>query len=203
MSVMASEITGVSIVYSIICSGADQRIHESSASLAIVRGIHRWPVNSPHTRPVTRKMLPLNEVIMSRGLPCLFKPQWVTCPVTPLTNSIWAHSCNLTNSLHHSLYSFYTCYDSWAVVVCANLGPNLMIIYHVRTGYILQDLELTACGIDPRLPDKLIGTESARNLALSSYKLVKLILARLKVRSKFVHMELQCQPLSHQYPVML
>ena len=29
-----------------------------------VRGIHRWPVNSPHKRPVTRKMLPFEDVIM-------------------------------------------------------------------------------------------------------------------------------------------
>ena len=33
--------------------------HQSSASLAFVSGIHRWPVNSPHKGPVTRKMLPL------------------------------------------------------------------------------------------------------------------------------------------------
>ena len=40
--------------------------HQSSASLAFVRGIHRWPVNSPHKRPVTRKTFPLNfdDVIM-------------------------------------------------------------------------------------------------------------------------------------------
>ena len=31
------------------------RKHQSSASLAFVRGIHRWPVNSPHKGPVTRK----------------------------------------------------------------------------------------------------------------------------------------------------
>ena len=29
-----------------------------------MRGIHRWPVNCPHKGPVTRKMLPLNDVIM-------------------------------------------------------------------------------------------------------------------------------------------
>ena len=62
--VMASQITGVSIVYSTICSGADQRKHQSSASLAFVRGIHPWPVNSPHRGPVTRKMFPFDEVIM-------------------------------------------------------------------------------------------------------------------------------------------
>ena len=36
-------------------SGADQRKHQSSASLVFVRGIHRWPVNCPHKWPVTRK----------------------------------------------------------------------------------------------------------------------------------------------------
>ena len=48
MSVMTSQITGVSIVYSTVCSGADQRKHQSSASLVFVRGIFRWPVNTPH-----------------------------------------------------------------------------------------------------------------------------------------------------------
>ena len=48
MSAMALQITGVSIVYSTACSGADQREHESSASLAFVRGIPWWPVISPH-----------------------------------------------------------------------------------------------------------------------------------------------------------
>ena len=45
MSAMASLISGVWIVYSTVCSGADQRKHQSSASLAFVRAIHRWPVN--------------------------------------------------------------------------------------------------------------------------------------------------------------
>ena len=35
-----------------------------SASLAFARGIHRWPVNSPHKGPVTRKMVPFDDVIM-------------------------------------------------------------------------------------------------------------------------------------------
>ena len=64
MSAVASQITGVSIVYSTICSGADQRKHQSSASLAFVRGIHRLPVNSPHKGPVARKMLSFDDVIM-------------------------------------------------------------------------------------------------------------------------------------------
>ena len=62
---MASQITSLMIVYSTVDSGADQRKHKSSASLVFVRGIHRSPVNSPHKGPVTRKMFPFNDVIMS------------------------------------------------------------------------------------------------------------------------------------------
>ena len=42
MSAMASQITGLTIVDSTVCSGADQRKHQSSASLAFVRGTDRW-----------------------------------------------------------------------------------------------------------------------------------------------------------------
>ena len=48
MGTIASQITSFAIVYSTVYSGADQRKHQSSASLAFVRGIHRIPVNSPH-----------------------------------------------------------------------------------------------------------------------------------------------------------
>ena len=61
MSAMASQITSITIVYSIVYSGADRRKHQISASLAFARGIHRWPVNSPHKGPVTRKMLPFDD----------------------------------------------------------------------------------------------------------------------------------------------
>ena len=47
-----------------VCSDADQRKHQSSASLAFVWGNHRWPVNSQHKCPVTRKMIPFDDVIM-------------------------------------------------------------------------------------------------------------------------------------------
>ena len=76
MSVTESIMTGVSIVYSTVCSGADQIKHQSSASLAFVRGIHRWPVNSPHKGPVTRKCFHLmfNRYCLYRetvhGWPC-------------------------------------------------------------------------------------------------------------------------------------
>ena len=64
MGAMASPITNLTIVYSSVYSGTDQRKHQSSASLAFVRGIHRWPVNSPHKSPFTRKMFPFDDVII-------------------------------------------------------------------------------------------------------------------------------------------
>ena len=41
MNTMAFQITSLTIVYSMVCSGADQRKHQSSASLDFVREIHR------------------------------------------------------------------------------------------------------------------------------------------------------------------
>ena len=64
MNAMAFQITGVSFVCSTICSGADKEKHQASGSLAVERGIHRWPVDSPHKGPVTRKMFPFDDVIM-------------------------------------------------------------------------------------------------------------------------------------------
>ena len=64
MGMMASKITSLPIVYSTVYSVADQRKHESSTSLAFMRGINRAPVNSPHKRPVTRKMFPFDDVLM-------------------------------------------------------------------------------------------------------------------------------------------
>ena len=54
MGAIASQITSLTIVYSTVYSDADQRKHQSFASLAFVWGIHRGPGNSPHKWPVTR-----------------------------------------------------------------------------------------------------------------------------------------------------
>ena len=64
MDMIASQITSLAIVYSTVYSDVDQRKHQSSGSLAFVRGIHRGPVNSPHKWPVMRKMFPFDDVIM-------------------------------------------------------------------------------------------------------------------------------------------
>ena len=62
MRSMTSPITGVSIVYSTY----------SSTSLALVKEIQWWPVDSPHKRPVTRKMMTSycawRDLVRSRAL---------------------------------------------------------------------------------------------------------------------------------------
>ena len=57
LGAMSSQIPSLTIVYSTVYSGADQRKHQSFASLAFVWGIHRGPV--------TRKMFPFDDVIMT------------------------------------------------------------------------------------------------------------------------------------------
>ena len=64
MGAMASQITSLTTVYSIIYLGAERK-HQSSASLAFVWGIHRSPVNSPHKGPGKRKMFSFDDVIMA------------------------------------------------------------------------------------------------------------------------------------------
>ena len=61
MNAVATQITSLAIVYSYI-QGSDQRKHQSSASLAFVG---KWPVNSPHKGPVTRKKFPFDDVIVN------------------------------------------------------------------------------------------------------------------------------------------
>ena len=82
VSAMASQITNFMIVYLTLYSGAGKRKHQSVASLAFVRGVHRWPVNSPYKGPVTRKLFPFDDVIMffsnikASTLFCLADAKW-------------------------------------------------------------------------------------------------------------------------------
>ena len=55
MGTIVSQITSLTSVYSTVYTDADQRKHQSSASLAFVWRIHRGPVNSRHKWPVRRK----------------------------------------------------------------------------------------------------------------------------------------------------
>ena len=73
------KITSLTIVYSTVRSGADQRKHQSSTLLVFVLGIHG---DSPHKWPVARKMFPFDDVIMGGGglepmVPIAFNPDLV------------------------------------------------------------------------------------------------------------------------------
>ena len=106
MSTIASQITSHAIVYSAVYSGADQRKHQSSASLASVWGIHRGPVNSPHKGPVTRKMFPFDDVIM-----------WYLCML--LYNFVWM----CTRS-----WSSYCVFITWRTIL--NIPSSLLYKSH-------------------------------------------------------------------------
>ena len=87
----------LSIVCSNGCSGADQRKHQSSASLAFVKGIHRWPVNSPHKGPVTRKMFSFDDVIMWHNI----SPHVTT---NTNTRSIYHASTSITGGCRQKMF---------------------------------------------------------------------------------------------------
>ena len=67
MSAMASQITGVSMVCSTVCPGAGQKKTSKLRVTGLLGGIHRRPVNSPNKGPVTRKMLPFDDVIVLKA----------------------------------------------------------------------------------------------------------------------------------------
>ena len=123
MSAMASQITDVYNVYSTVGSGADQRKHQSSASLAFVRGIHRWPVNSPHKRPVTRKMLPFDDVIMTKDTPYL-----------ALTSELWGVYCEDFGEK----WPRYNATTLWVAII--DKSVNWITTYYCRIGYPQQSI---------------------------------------------------------------
>ena len=62
MGAMASQITSLTIVYLIVYSGADQRKHQRSASLAFVQGIHIGEFSTQ--RANNAENVPFDDVIM-------------------------------------------------------------------------------------------------------------------------------------------
>ena len=102
ISTMTSQITSLTIVYPTVYSRRRSKKHQSSASLAFVRGIHRWPVNSLHKGPVTRKMFTFDDVIMSSHAPLVFNGS-----VARLWTR-WRHSKRPSKS-HEILRRFVCC----------------------------------------------------------------------------------------------
>ena len=127
MTMLASQITSLTVVYSIVYSGVNQRKHQSSASPAFVREIHRGPVNFPHKWPVTRKMFPFDDVIMILQWSIFFLVV-ITMPLFRSFLTFWNHQntalpLNITLIWQVSLH-FSRCY--WIMVFWFDIIFNLL-----------------------------------------------------------------------------
>ena len=95
---------------SFIQAHTDQRKHQSSTSLAFLWGIHRWPVNSPHKGPVTRKMYLFDDVIMYSALlisRSIFAPK--NSEKTP--GELWGESCEFIVSTKFQISSIVVVFN--------------------------------------------------------------------------------------------
>ena len=100
MGRMVSQITSLTIVYSTIYSDADQRKHQTSASLAFVWRIHREPVIYPHKWAVTWKCFHLKMSSLAKQIPPTFyyKPHQIPnqrCFSSRLAAIVFAQSIKL------------------------------------------------------------------------------------------------------------
>ena len=134
MGAMASQITNLPIVYSKNYSGADQRKHQSSASLAFVRGILRRPVNSPHKWPVTRKMFPFHDVTMHADQAhsrLLFFTKFNTLRSVEI--SIEIHTFQAINRISRRLWNLVILFKRQCVKSTWSMEHYVMnIFYHVH-----------------------------------------------------------------------
>ena len=139
MGAIASQITSLTIVYSIVYSDADQRKHQSSASLAFVWGIQREPVNSPHKWPLTRKMFPFEDVIMVETWWCIYASlNQTTNGLGNNLSHVWRHFDNLT----------LTCYTSFNGYLNQNI---ILLIQGIPFEKVIREMSdlsvLTKAGV--------------------------------------------------------
>ena len=147
MGAMASQITCLTIVLKTVYSVADQRKHQSSASLAFVRGTHRGPVNSPHKGTVTRKIFPFDDVIMGkpsekaltrwyphqRYVILFLKPGY---PLESEQNThIWDSNHALDNS-HACCHEYSSCMLSNCLVYYILFWTDCRLCYQIRLTYL-------------------------------------------------------------------
>ena len=115
--------------------GADQRKHQSSASLAFVRGINRWPVNSPHKWPVTRKMFSFDDVIMH-----------ISCPKLSIGPSLWLYVCAI---IYRNATYALNMYPNWVWLIY-----NIAIFQRGTPSASINQLHaktLSVCRVYPRI----------------------------------------------------
>ena len=145
MGAVASQISSLTIVYSTAYSDADERKHQSSASLAIARGIHRGPVNSPHKWPVTRKMFPFDDVIISTLSRARMK--WSIFCIFPINFPyIWKVAVSNSN-LPNSVKCNEWCFRCFQMNASSPLSSKYLFIniwfYDLITVWLVQSWYLT------------------------------------------------------------
>ena len=158
MGAMASQITGVSIIYSTVDSVSNQGKPQRSSSLAFVRGIHRTPVNSPHKGPVTRKMSPFDDVIMissccfsicSHDFPILNWPENLYTKyvhigpdsprpmvhvflLEPREKPLYMYYQELRSCLHEGPPDKYTPRNNWLFILSSGCACLMLVSVHCR-----------------------------------------------------------------------
>ena len=137
MTAMASQITSLTIVYSNFFHGQIKESIKAPASLAFVRGIHRWPMNSPHKGPVTRKIFQFDDVIMcfSNHMGDVSRVSWWRHQVSqsilasaPKMMKLWFHIYTLSFRLSFS--------DKIETIIWTNAGLLLMEPFGTNFGEI-------------------------------------------------------------------
>ena len=122
------KISSITIVYSTVYSGTEQRKYQSSASLAFLREIHRWPVNFLHKGPVTREILQFDDVIMFD----LYFPRY--CTTREINTKITAASAYKVRHSRLYIILYQTCHfrthmmlmsTSWEAITWANVCRDL------------------------------------------------------------------------------
>ena len=135
MSAMASQITSHTTICSTVYSGADQRKHQSSASLAFLRGIHRWPMNSPHKGAVTRKIVSIGwrHHVKFSCMDSFLELAFLECRATTVK---WLHHkpiCKLTycstNIQMGLCFILFRLYHEFSEVLCDLLIHNLRSLF--------------------------------------------------------------------------
>ena len=128
-----------------VCLGVNHRKYQSSASLAFVREIHRWPLVSPHNWPVTRKCF---QLMASSWLSIKYRPfrpsfNVLSPPMTISKPSMRCYS-NVNDDFKSKtafLWAPFYCsiiYGTWVYIITKSISRSNKKRYHrnVEAGQI-------------------------------------------------------------------
>ena len=137
MGAIVSQITSLAIVYSIDYSYADQRKHQSSASRAFVWGIHREPVNSPHQRPIMRKMFQFDDVIMYKHISIL---EYCRCYVIHYFSTLIFPSMQDVQSWYHPLFRIAKLHHNFTKGISYQVLHNRKVQIYITACVFMMDI---------------------------------------------------------------